>query len=280
MSDISPSAVQVTPALEEALKNATADQIPIIMRQARLDQNLVREDWDPSFLIPNEPETAATPRGYAKTIVVNGQKTILEAATEADLLRAETEFYRTTFSDATTTHQIEQPRNERGQFTATEPVISDEQKAALHLQFSLGQISVSDYIEKSGAIDSYLAKNGIEMEELKATVADKRNQRDEQSWAQSVEEFLHSAVGADWPGGENMNILGRLLEENNLTDKPSVETLATVWAHMKTHGLAVETQEAKDYAARKNMEDRISEINSPYELRNILQPGSGLFGAR
>src|SRR6266404_1957409 len=87
MSDISPSAIKVTPALEAALKNADASQIATIMQQARLDQNLVRPDWDPTFLIAVENTSA--PRQVGKVVVLNGVKHSLTADDEAGLLAQE-----------------------------------------------------------------------------------------------------------------------------------------------------------------------------------------------
>lgn len=86
------SAIKITPAIEEQLKTASADEIPVIMRQAMLDQNLVRPDWDPSYLIPVEP--SAAPRGFARTVTIDGRKHVVERATEIQLEKAVGDLYR------------------------------------------------------------------------------------------------------------------------------------------------------------------------------------------
>ena len=273
MSDISPSAIKVTPALEEALKNADASQIATIMQQARLDQNLVRPDWDPSFLIPVEP--SAAPRKFARSITVDGQKRIFESDSELELERSIGDYFRalqgaTERNPARQQQQTtEQPRNERGQFVSTEDPVAT---AELELAFKRGDISASDYLQRSGAVADYLEKAGVPLEDLKASVAEKQSERFTQSWASATEEFLHSSAGADWPGGENMNIAGRLIQENNLTDKPSVETLVAVWNYMKENSLAVENADA-------SYQRELQEAQSPEQINAVNHKffGSGLF---
>ena len=117
------SAIKITPAIQEALNTASADQIPVIMRQAMLDQNLVREDWDPSYLIPVENE--AVPQKVGKVIRLNGVAYSLTADNEAGLLEQETAFYRTALEKpaATTETRTEPTRDaSTGRFTAAEPV--------------------------------------------------------------------------------------------------------------------------------------------------------------
>jgi hypothetical protein len=280
VSDISPSAIKVTPALEEALKNADASQIATIMQQARLDQNLVRPDWDPSFLIPVEP--SAAPRKFAKSITVDGQKRIFEADSELELERSIGDYFRALQGAQETNparQQAEQtqPRNQHGQFTTQEDADRANQlelvrRTELDLKFKRGEVSAADFIEQSGAVDAYLEKAGVPLEDLRASVAEKQNDRYTQSWADATEEFLHSSAGADWPGGENMNIAGRLIQENNLTDKPSVETLVAVWNHMKENSLAVENADA-------SYQRELQEAQSPEQINAVNHKffGSGLF---
>src|ERR1700737_2148456 len=91
-----------------------AEQIKQLMLEKNLALGFVKRDWDPSLILP--VENAAAPRGYAKTLTVNGQKTIIEGATEQELLANETAFYRAAMQPAATETRTEQPRNERGQF--------------------------------------------------------------------------------------------------------------------------------------------------------------------
>jgi len=61
----------------------------------------------------------------------------------------------------------------------------------------------------------------------------------EQSWADAVQEFLHSPAGADWPGGDkNKEILGQLLVANGLQDaSDKVQALADTFEHMRLYRL-------------------------------------------
>jgi hypothetical protein len=282
VSDISPSAIKVTPALEEALKNADASQIATIMQQARLDQNLVRPDWDPSFLIPVEP--SAAPRKFARSITVDGQKRIVESDSELELERSIGDYFRALQGAQETNparqqqQTIEQPRNERGEFVSAKDADRANQleivrRTELGLKFRRGEIDPATYLEESGAVADYLAKQGVPLEELKAQVAEKQSERFTQSWADATDEFLRSPAGADWPGGANREILGNLLAANpELIEQPSVETLSAVWEHMKTHGLAVENADV-------SYQRELSEARSPEQINAVNHKffGSGLF---
>lgn len=275
--DPSNSAIKVDRTIEEKI-NACQSQAEVqeLLRQAAIDQNLVIRDWDPNILTAVEQPA---PKRFAKTEIVAGKKMVFEGDSEIEVERLIGAAYKTAAAlQPATTQQTEQPRNERGQFVAAEQTVSEETKAQLQLQMQLGQIDIATYLEKSGAVSEYLEKAGIPVEALRAQVADKQSQRTEQSWAQATEEFLQSSVGADWPGGENMNILGRLVQENNLQDQPSVETLAAVWAHMKQNNMAVENPEV---AAREKLGEasqRISEATNVEQIRKALGRSSSMFG--
>jgi hypothetical protein len=278
MSDISPSSIRTTKTLEEQINTCQSQaEVQELLRQAAIDQNLVHRDWDPTILTPNEPGT--DPKAYARAIVIDGTKHIVSGATEIELEKAVGDLYHAQLQPATTT--TEQPARDAStvRFTSSaEPGVSEEQKAALSLQLQLGQIDVAAYLEQSGAIDSYLEKAGVPLDDLKSVIAEKQSQKFEQSWAQATEAFLQGA-GANWPGGqENLAIANRLIVENGLMDQPSAETLAAVWAHMKQHGLAVESQEQRTHNREAELTQTISKVNDPYALRNMLQPSSGLFG--
>jgi hypothetical protein len=107
-------------------------------------------------------------------------------------------------------------------------------KAELELKFKRGEIPVSDYIKQSGAMDEYLASQGIALEDLKESVEKVRNEKDVQSWESATQAFLQGP-GADWPGGEvNKTILGLKIAEldlTNATDK--VAALTAAYASMK-----------------------------------------------
>src|ERR1700731_2721444 len=169
--DPSNSAIKVDRTLEEKLKGASHEEIKEIMSDAARSQGLYSLDWDGESRIPVENATA--PQKVGKVIVLNGVKHSLVADDEAGLLAQETAIYRSAMQPTET--RTEPTRDaSTGRFTAAEPVATDEQKAALSLQFSLGQISASEYIERSGAVSDYLEKQGIPIEELREQVQEKQ----------------------------------------------------------------------------------------------------------
>ena len=281
MSDISPSAIKTDRSIEEAISKATSQaEVQQILRDAAVNQGVVRPDiYDPNVLLEVAPGTV--PRGYAKTVIVNGLKHILEGSTEAELLQAENALYRAAVQPATT-QQTEQPRDtSTGRFTSSaEPIVSDEQKAALQLQFQLGQISASEYIEKSGAVSEYLEKAGIPVEELKAQVQEKQSERVTQSWQSATQEFLNSPAGNWWPGGEiNMEKIGKVLIEMEAEDEPSAENLRRAAEYLRDSNQLVEPPEVAERNRALEAARIIGEVTDPYTLREMLQPGtSGLFG--
>jgi hypothetical protein len=281
VSDISPSAVKVTPALEVALKNADAAQIPVIMRREMLAQGLVREDWDPSYLIPVEQPVTPSSKRFAKTADIAGNKMVFEGDSEIEVERQIGAAYKTAAmlqSPATET-RTEQPRDaSTGRFTTAEPIISDDEKAALSIQFQLGQITASEYIEKSGAVSDYLEKAGVPLADLQATVADKRNEKITQNWQSATQEFLNSSAGNWWPGGDaNMTAIGKVLLEMGAEDSPSAENLRRAAEYLRDNNLLVETPAVAARDREVELSQQISSINDPYTLRDTLQPGSGLF---
>jgi hypothetical protein len=230
------SAIKVTPEIKKALETASTEQIKEIMARAAVDQGLVRRDiFSPDVLIPT-PLASAAPKQIAKTVTVDGVKHIIEGATEMELAQNETTLYRKLFAQPTVAAQTEeQPRNERGQFVSAEDAAT---KAELELAFKRGDISTSDYLQRSGAVADYLAKEGVSIDALKATVDQNQAASYEKSWQQATAEFLSHS---DWPGLEsNRARLGATILELGLVDSPSVESLQRAYDHMKKNNLLVE----------------------------------------
>jgi hypothetical protein len=263
------SAIRVDAALEEKLLGATHEEIKELLKDSAVNQRLAVREWDSSILTPTTLAGTA-PKQVGKVVVLNGVKHSLIADDEAGLLAAENALYRQTMQPTATVEPAVQPRNERGQFVTAEDAAN---KAELELQFKRGDISASDYLQRSGAISDFLEQQGVPLENLKEAVAEKQSERFTQSWAQATEEFLHSPEGSDWIGGEaNKNILGTLITENALIDQPSAATLAKIWNHMKENNLAVEN-------ADTTYQRELSEARSAEEINAVNHKyfGSGIF---
>jgi hypothetical protein len=166
------SRIRVDAALEEKINGASAEEIKEIMKSAAVEQGLVKRDWDPQLFIETPLGTAA-PKRFAKAVVVNGVKTVLEGDSEQSLLAAETAFYRQQFQPVATETRSEQPRNEHGQFISADDAAA---KAELELAFKRGDISAAEYLDRSGAISEYLEKAGVPVEELKTQVAERQEE--------------------------------------------------------------------------------------------------------
>jgi hypothetical protein len=254
----SDSAIKVTKSIEEQLQGVTnVEQIKQIMRDASLAQNLVRKDFDPAYLIP--VENTAAPTKVSKVVTLNGVAHSLIADDEAGLLRQESDLYRQAMQPAATTQQTEQPRNERGQFTATEQV-TDEQKA-LQLQFQLGQIDIETYLDKSGAIEKH-----IERRETETRTS---------GWESATQDFLNSAEGASWPGGnEALTRIGQIIEASGLVDtNDKLEALKQAYAAMQQEDdeITAQHQDAET-------QTRVAGANSVEEIRHALGRSSSMFG--
>jgi hypothetical protein len=277
MSDINPSALGESFDAEFEAKIAactTSEEIKALMHDRSIRIGVTRPDvYDNSVLLPVAPGTA--PKGYAKTVVVDGQKHVLGPfATELELAQKENELFRSTFTDRPATQtRTEHARDaETGRFVerSESTPISDEEKSALALQFQLGQISVAEYLEKTGAVAEYLNKAGVPLEHLQEVVAEKNEQRFQQSWADATEEFRNSPAGANWPGGQrNLDTIGRIISESpELANNPSVDALAAAYEYMKQHNLVAENENVA-----------ISRATSHEEIQRLVgYSGSSLFG--
>jgi hypothetical protein len=175
----------------------------------------------------------------------------------------------------------EQARDAQGRFVRGQ---TPEEKAAgeleaskradLELAWKRGDITAEQYLEKSGAINTYLTEHGMNPEALTA-VSDLVYQN---TWSQATEAFLNSESGADWPGGEaNLALAAQILEQSpELLNQPSVEALSTVWQYMKENNLAVENPEVTQL-------QQIGEATDVNQIREALgrpNQSSGMFDYR
>jgi trimeric autotransporter adhesin len=180
---------------------------------------------------------ASAPKLLTRTENIGGVDIDFTGATEAEIDRAVSNAYKVAFAF--------RPSENTQQSPVVDPAIA--QKAAedaaaaktaanaeLELRFKRGELSASEYLEQSGAVSDYLAKQGIPVDALREQIEQSRGQKEVQSWSNATEVFKQT-VGADWPGGErNREILGYKLAELGLTDAPDkVAALGQAWAAMK-----------------------------------------------
>jgi len=257
------SAIRVDAALEEKLKGASFEEIKAHLANAAVQQQLAVPDaYDSSVLLPTDLANAA-PKKVGKVVRLNGVTHSLIADDEAGLLAQENALYRQAKQPAATVELAAQPRNERGQFVSAEDPAA---RAELELAFKRGDVSAADYLQRSGAVAEYLEKQGIPLEDLQASVAEKQGQKFEQSWADATEEF--KARHPEWIGGDrNRNIIGKIIAENNLVDaEDKVAALELAYSHARENDLLVENP---DTAYQRELQEarsaeEITAVNRKY----------------
>ena len=191
-----------------------------------------------------DAKAAETPADFSRTETIGGREFAFTATSELELERMITQAYKVAYGvqpTQTVPDVVEVSDADKAAIAAAQAA----EKAELELKFKRGDISASEYIEQSGAIKEYLEKVGIPLDELRNTVEQGRNKAFEQSWEQATEEFLHSAAGADWPGGEkNTELIGLKMAALGLVNADDkVAAMAQAYQALKAEGMlfAVET---------------------------------------
>jgi hypothetical protein len=291
--DMNPT--RISKELQTKIENAPSmEHIAEYLRQAAVEQNLAQADpYNPEILTPTARAETPQPQRFGKTVVVNGTKHVLDADSESELAQKEIEVYRSLMQPTTARTEVAREEN-AGRFISTaDQSKADEnafQRSEAELAFRRGELSVNDYLEKSGAIAGYFERQGIPLEELKATVQEKQTQRYEQSWQDATKEFLNSPEGRTWPGGqENLQRIGELIQQmghGNAQDK--VAALVQAYSVMKEKNLVAPNPELVAKQREEERLKKIAEARSPEELRMLLEVrsederrlagGSSIFG--
>jgi len=266
----SDSAIKTDSTMNDKISKATTtEQIKEILRIGALAQGLAVEDAiDKSIFIPLEKAAAPEPRRFAKTIEVAGQKLIFESDSELEVERSIGDYFRALQPRVETQPEVhsETPRDERGRFVSEEDVVA---KAELELKFKRGEIDTATYLAESGAVNSYLASQGISLEDLKK-VANDGYQAD---WQTATQEFL--SRHPEWVGGNaNLKEAGETLLRLHLQDSPSVESLESAYQDMQRRNAVAENPELD---AQRDAHEKISSATSFEEIRSA---SSSLFGRR
>jgi hypothetical protein len=260
------SPIKVTPEMEAALAECfSAEDIKKVFRDAMLEQNLVEADpFDPSMLHPREEAAPAT--RFGAKITINGKTHVAEGSSQAEADAKIAEIIRAATHPTT--------RDDQGRFTADQgrrdeaaaKAAADGAVAAaeLELKFKRGEITTADYLEQSGAMEQFFAKKGINLSDVEESAQKAAGERITQSWQEATTEFLNSAGGSDWPGGEeNKAQLSKILVEMNATEYPNAENLRRAYAYMKENNMVKANPELE--------RDRlIREATTPEEIAAAL----------
>ncbi len=265
------SAIKMTPELEAKIAAAPdAQAIKTLMHDAAIAQNLVAKDpydRDGKDWFGYTPVQQPIPQGEVRVVIVNGQKHILEGASQDELQHKELELMRSIFNKPADNSQ---QRDSQGRF------ISAEARAAQAvLDAAAGDAAARDAARiaaasvdpaadaESAIVRRSLENQGISVEELKAFSDEKKSERYASTWQAAGEQFQKEHP--DWAGGDNFDVMLNIIQANpDLMDKPTADTLAHVWEYMQANNLVVEN--AEDVEARE-----LSEAKTPEDLAAVLR---------
>jgi trimeric autotransporter adhesin len=187
-------------------------------------------------------DAAEAAKGCTRTVEIGGRSFTFEGATEEEVDRLELNAMKVAYAyagrESETAQVVVDPAvaAAAAQRAAENDVVA---KVELERKFRAGEISPAEYIQQSGAMKEYLAKEGVSIESLKAVVESNQDTRFEQSWAAAGVAFQNSTAGLDWPGGKkNQELLGLKIAAMGLTDaQDKVAAIAQAYAAMKQSGL-------------------------------------------
>jgi hypothetical protein len=254
------SPIRLTAEQEKHVNELTSvGEISAYMRSLALEQGLVAQlqGAEPGVLVDVPQPTRKT-----TTVVVDGKTVEFSADTDDELTKLQLEYFRgrnTATPAADAAAKTAEPARDpaTGKFVSQkDPALAAADQAMLDLKFKRGEISVTDYLLESGAMEQYVQKQ-----------YDRANEADVRSWAESVEVFKQT-TGADWPGGDaNRQRLGHIIGELGLTDAPD-----------KTGALTQAWNEMKRQDAESAMNSELRKCQSKSEIDAVLQKYSSTTG--
>ena len=270
-----PTTEELTKAIQESLNPADI--------RAHVQAALAKQDGEAATaaaqveaekaVVAEDAVVVETPLTFSRVEVIGGREFTFEGASEAELDHAVLNAYKIAFAV--------QPTEATPVVPVVDPAIAaqaaaDEAaaKIELELRFKRGEITAADYIEQSGAMSEYLAKQGVPVESLKAVIEQNEATKDEQSWAAATEEFRNGSAGSDWPGGnKNLQLLGRELVTLNLVDaKDKVAALAQAFQSMKSSGIVFPYEPPADAAAVVTPAAVVAAVATPVVPAAVVAP--------
>jgi hypothetical protein len=125
------------------------------------------------------------------------------------------------------------------------PVFSEAEMFDIQVGLQKGDPAVLDnYILKSGVLDKYLESKGLKVEDLKAATTKTQSNDLNEKWETATKDFLEK--NKEYPGGaQNTYLMGLMLAELGLRNKPSVESFEAAYAKMKERNIVFPAAAAK-----------------------------------
>jgi hypothetical protein len=185
-----------------------------------------------------EKKDPDTPTIYETTITVNGKEMTFRDADAANVLKQVTAAVEAAQLSAAPAAKVEEKKPE--QLTAADMFDVGTKLIA-------GDASGLDtLLEKSGAFERYLEKQGLDIGKLKAATEKSQSDTVNDQWKTATDQFTEKVKAGeiDYPGGQqNMKMMGITLAQLGL--KPSLDSMEKAWAHMKKEGLVFAVEPAK-----------------------------------
>jgi hypothetical protein len=255
--------IKMTPELEAEIMKSSPDEIKDILHAAMIQQGLVKVDeFNASVLHPVE-QPAAQGQSNQSSLTVDGKTFTGTQEQLNEQLRAHFQ------SQQQQPTNDAPPRDQNGRFAKQNaPQQSAEQqaqaaadRAMLDLQFKRGEIDAATFLEKSGAMQEYLQKQGVDLDALRDVSAGKTF---EKKWNAVTDEFLRSPEGQTWPGGEELkNAVGLKIAELGLVDQPSVASIKRAWDAVK--------EDTERFAKLRDRDTKLASARSREEVDELLE---------
>jgi hypothetical protein len=140
------------------------------------------------------------------------------------------------------------------------------EKAEWERKLRIGQATAAEYLENTGAIDEYLKRRGLDIQQI-------ANERYTQSWADASAAFLKDPAN-DWPGGpENMRLIGMKIQSLGLEETDDkVAALKQAYSALKEEGLLF-----SNAPSQREMEEMTAEM-TPQQIMSEWKNASGIEG--
>jgi hypothetical protein len=187
--------------------------------------------------ITEAPEAAKTddePKLFRSTLEVGGKEMVFEGKDAAEVLTKYSiavEASRLAAAPAPAAAKVEEPK----------PKFTNAELFDIQVGLQKGDTAVlENFIVKSGVIDKYLESKGIKVDELKTAATERQSDKIADKWKEATDAFSAKvkAGESDYPGGEqNTYLMGLMLAELGLRDKPSVESFEAAYAKLKERKL-------------------------------------------
>jgi len=221
-------------------KAQTPDEIREMLYRAveRSQIGFSRDPVSGRFTSTGDPATAASaaePHTYTRSVMIGGQ-TFDFTANDPETLEVQINAAREVYAhlENAQSDAVDEPTAAEIEAAHQRKLFNDMQAQS---EFQRGEISVKEYLERTGAVGDYLESQGIDIDQLRENTQAHEAQVYEQSWAQAVQKFLSvDGPGADWPGGKNQKLIETALIALGLSDQPSVESLAKAYDYLKQNG--------------------------------------------